>query len=313
MGNEAEFHFGKRRSREGLEFVTGRKRTSFNRRAPAAHRTPEHHAAHQTTHHTAPEAVAQAEIRPEPVYEVPEEAAIPATVPEALLQPDYPEEPIYTDDDPFAHIYQEPVLAVDGGVETAITETDATASAPTAEDEGIELYEERRKKHPKARLFFSYFTALIAVAIVGVSVFFLMNNKPAISSDIRSKVGFVVYEVAPNSTFVVDRTSVNIAKEGNLVFFVDNKETKGHFIISEQKIPDVVKSDADYQQFLAGFDKYAEFKSAIGTAYFTRPANIGSDVSVVVKTSSTLLFIRGPGATSEADWTQLLSYLRVAK
>jgi hypothetical protein len=234
---------------------------------------------------------------------------VPAPVPAEALLPAQPAEP-----DPLAHIYQEPVLTSPmDEAEAADNHFSLQQQAHDAEG-AIRLHEdeEPKRSHP-VRKFLSYFVALIAVAILVASGFFIHRNRPYIPSEIRRKADYTLYDLVPNDNFKLDVKSVEYASAGNLVFFVDNPHTKAHFVISEQKIPDVVKNEADYQQFLAEYDKYAEFDSKIGKAYFTRPANIGSDISVVVKTNTTLIFIRGPGTTTDEDWTKLIGYMRVVQ
>jgi len=96
-----------------------------------------------------------------------------------------------------------------------------------------------------------------------------------------------------------------------LVYKVKDTATDGNFVFSQQKLPDIVKGDDNYQQFLTQTEKFASFETPLGKAYLTRPQGIGSDVSVVLKTDSTLLFIRGNGETSEQTWAQLVGSLKI--
>lgn len=168
-----------------------------------------------------------------------------------------------------------------------------------------------QKKEPVSKLKIAFGTlgVLVGFAILGVSGMFLLQNRPAVSAGIKAQAGFPLYEVASNPKFKVDRDSVEFSENDSVVYFVYQKDNKAKFIISQQALPEVIKGDAQYQQFLNETDKYASMETKIGKAYFTKPANIGNDVSVVVKTETTLMFIRGPGDTSEQDWASLMATL----
>ena len=295
MGNEAEFHFGKRRSREGLEFISGRKPTSFREKVARF----ENQHMPRSAFRTPPAGIEQpAQEKPfEPaIHILPAEAVMPAQL-QAV--------------DPLQLIYQEPILTTVPA--PAQEDYDLPAPRQTQPESRIVLRDAEPKRTSVLKRIVCYGVAAFAAAVLVMSALFLLHNTPNIPANIRAKAGFVTYDVVTNPTFKLDKNSVTLASGGNLVYFVDNAATKAHFVVSQQKIPSLVQSDADYQQFLTDFDKYAEVDSKIGKAYFTRPANIGSDISVVVKTATTLLFIRGPGTTSDVDWTSLLGYLHVVK
>ncbi len=316
MGNETEFHFGKRRPQEGLEFVPEKKRASFRHAAPAIRDRSRFAAAQpEPTPEQAPSA--QTEPYPEPYPEPQLDPLFQQAPPESLL----PGEPMVPD--PLDNIYQEPLLSAPQdefqddidfsdapAQEQDLKQDQATPLDPA--DASISLHDEPVQKSSKARKVLSYVTAFVAVILIVVSVLFLMKNTPNIPSSIRKKLAFQTYDFVKNGTFTLDKDSVQIDSQGNLIYFVDQNSNKAHFIISQQKIPDIVKNEANYKQFLADFDKYAETDTPIGKAYFTHPANIGSDVSAVIKTETTLLFIRGPGATSEKDWLEVLGSLKAA-
>lgn len=118
-----------------------------------------------------------------------------------------------------------------------------------------------------------------------------------------------MFDVVASSAFKIDRSSVEINENSSLVYVVQKAGSDAKFIVSQQALPQVVKEDSQFQQFLTETDKFASMDSKIGKAYFTRPANIGTDISIVVKNDTTLLFIRGPGTTSEEDWSDLLAHL----
>lgn len=315
MGDEAEFHFGKKRPQEGLEFVGGKKRSAFRQKvAHIEDRSRGSASANRL------EDRLRAQIRPA-TPDAPAVPTIPEPSPEAILAPSLavqaPEAvmPVQQpESDPLAHIYQEPMLtpAVVLTQAEADIELNVKSRDQIPAESFIQLHEDEIKPS-RFRKFMAYFFALLAMVLIVLSVLFMLHNVPNISSSLRNKAGFTVYDFASASPFKLDKKSVQIDSHGNLVYFIDNPVSKAHFVVSEQKIPDVVKSDADFQQFLADFDKYAETDSRIGKAYFTHPANIGSDISVVVKTNTTLIFIRGPGTTSEGDWTKLLNHFVVVK
>ena len=331
MGDEAQFHFGRKRPQDGLEFIASAKSKRSSFRQATAHFEARSHRSvqHPSGRHT-PEPASDL-IPQQEAYELPQEEMInyhlaAASAHEApinqQLAPDRSLDMPLTLADPLDNIYQEPLLTPHVAALGASEGTEASLQSPQPqqalvgqEDRIIDLYEDTKEKVKlrKTRKVLSYTLALAALIILALSVLFIRNNGPAIPSSIRKKAAFTVYEMAPNPTFKVDKKSVQLAAEGNLVFFVDNPANKAHFVINQQSIPEIAKDDKDYQQLLSDYDKYADTNAPIGKAYFTRPPGIGTDISVFIKTEKTLVIIRGPGTTSDTDWTSLLTTLRVAK
>ncbi len=171
------------------------------------------------------------------------------------------------------------------------------------------MLDEGKQRVSPLKAVFATLGVVMAFGIIGVSAMYIMQTQPAVSSGLKAKAGFPVYDVVANALFKVDKKSVELSENNSLVYIVYQKDNNARFVVSQQAVPDVIKDDAQYQQFLLETDKFASMDSKIGKAYFTRPANIGSDISIVVKTDSTLMFIRGPGTTSEQDWSNLLAYL----
>ena len=174
-------------------------------------------------------------------------------------------------------------------------------------------YEEEVKIKAKKGLKRSFavigFTAGIAILVV--SWMLIQQYAPPVSTALRKKVGYPVYQLQPSNTYVVDRKSVQINENNSLVYKVKDEASGKDFVFSQQSVPDVVKEDQNYQEFLAQTDKYASFDSHLGKVYLTKPQGIGSDVSVVLKSDNTLLFIRGSGDTPEKTWTDLVARLKM--
>jgi len=292
MGDSAQFHFGKKTSGDGLEFVGSKKPSLF---------------AQYTAQFDAPVAKQRATQPQEP----PKFEFHPAQEhPYAQVQPTYdqpPAEQAYpTQQDQF----QDLSTLID-------EEDDVVGDIPSLKirhpKKGEKLGKLRKDGTPKpskTKVVFSFVGMSAVVAVLAVSTLFLLHNRPAVSSKIRSKAGFPIYDVIANSLFTVDKGTVEINSSGSLVYIIYQKDNNAKFVVSQQAVPAIVKEDPQYQQFLADTDKFASFDSPIGKAYFTKPANIGNDISVVVKTDSTLMFIRGDGTTSEESWMNLLAYLK---
>lgn len=168
---------------------------------------------------------------------------------------------------------------------------------------------DQKQRMSPLKVVFATLGVVLGLGIIGVSTLFLLQNRPAVSASIKQQAGFPVFDLAVSPTFKVDRSSVEINENNSLVYIVKKVGSEAKFIVSQQALPQVVKEDAQFQQFLAETDKFASMESKIGKAYFTRPANIGTDISLVVKNETTLLFIRGPGTTTEEDWSSLLAHL----
>jgi hypothetical protein len=169
------------------------------------------------------------------------------------------------------------------------------------------------KKMSKLAVVTSTVAVVCGIGIIAISVQYIRGMQSIVPSSLRSAVAFPVYEVVNNPTFKVDRSTVAKGANDSLVYVAEQRGSDAKFIISQQAVPEVLKADAQFSSFLSQTDKFATLDTKIGKAYFTKPANIGDDISVVVKTNTTLLFIRGSGATSEDKWAALLASLAVDK
>lgn len=277
MGDETQFHGGRRHSREGLEFIGAPKRSKFR---------------HVTT---------EADQK---------RVAAPASANELAFGP-------LEDDLFFPEADLLPVLEGSIVEETVAAATedvdDPTSDIPESNIQRPSAKEDKARSHKRIKLFLSTLLTIAAIIVLIVSSMYIKHNQPLVTGEFRKKMGIPLYYLDSNAVFSVDKKSAAIDGANSFVFVLHEKKTSARFVISQQKIPDIVKEEAQYQQFLGDSDKYADFNSPIGKAYFTKPGSIGTDVSVVVKTPTTLLFIRGPGETSEQTWTSLLSYFKVAK
>lgn len=168
---------------------------------------------------------------------------------------------------------------------------------------------ETRKKGFKRTLGVAGLLAGVAVLLVSVSL--IQRYSPPVSASTRKKAGYPVYQLRPSSVFAVQRGSVEFNENSSLVYKVKDTSTSNDFVFSQQKLPKVVEDDSNYQQFLTQSDKFASFDTHLGKAYFTKPEGIGSDVSIVLKSDKTILFIRGSGNTSEQAWSQLIGSLKL--
>lgn len=186
--------------------------------------------------------------------------------------------------------------------------TESHISRPQLEKEAL-----KAKKIKKFKVTFGSIGTLAGIAIIAVSVMYIKSNQPVISERLRAAAGFPIYEVVNNNSFFVDKKTVTTGENSSIVYVAEQKDNNSKFIISQQAVPEILAADEQYQSFLTQTDKFASLDSKIGKAYFTKPTNIGDDISVVLKTDSTLLFIRGSGATSEEKWAQLISLLSVTK
>jgi hypothetical protein len=337
MGNDAVFHYGRKRPDAGLEFAAPAKRRSAFRQATAGYQARQHapatapastatHFARAARKEHHADAVAQQNPALNAYMPTPEvDSASAAHL--AVIAPVYPAPPVLPEPalgtptelaEPLDNIFSAPLLSTPLQQSTTAVQDTVQQSSTThhdSPDDTIELYgdHDAPAKPSIVRRIVSYATAVACVLVLVASVGYIQQNQPAISGSLLKKAGFTVYAITPNKSFTLDKKSVQLTDQGNLVYFVDAPSTKAHYVISQQKTPDVVANDADYMQFLTDSDKYAAVDSKLGKAYFTRPANIGSDISVVVKSTGTLLFIRGPGTTSDEDWTSLLASFVVAK
>lgn len=177
---------------------------------------------------------------------------------------------------------------------------------------GMDLKEEARSKRKKvAKRSFGAVGLVAGMAVLFVSWSLIQRYSPPVSAALRKKVGYPVYQIQPNTTFAVDRKSVEINENNSLVYKVKDTTKSSDFVFSQQQTPEVVKSDENYQDFLNQTDKFASLETPLGKAYLTKPQGIGTDVSVVLRSGTTLLFIRGPGDTSEQTWSELVSLLKL--
>lgn len=281
MGDALPFHGGKKQA-DGLEFVGAPKRSLFRQytaqfdrpiKTPPAPAEQPRAVAHQQIIETPHTAVLQKKSYHQPQADSYDEAV-------AVLTPNKP----------------------------------AAVEQLSPRQQAMQLHPPKAVvKHPFARKVVSYVVAVLAFAILAVSLTFLTHNKPVISDSMRKKAGFAIYDIQANPRFVVDKSSLQLTAEGNVVYFVNDSTAKDHYIFSQQKIPVAYADGTAYQAFLSANDKYADSDTKVGKAYFTRPANIGSDVLVVIKTTTSMILIRGPGATSDENWAALLATFVVAK
>ncbi len=151
---------------------------------------------------------------------------------------------------------------------------------------------------------------LLCGAVIGWSGLYFYNNRPFFSASIKKEAGFPLYAPADKEAFELVKGSVTKGENGSIVFNILSRSDGNRFIVSQQKVPDIIKEDTQYMQFLEQVDKFAVFDIQNGKAYLTKPANIGDDVTCVVKTATTLLFIRGPGTTPEAQWVRIADSIR---
>ncbi len=310
MGDRPNYRYGRQPAgSSGLEFVGSRKQSRF------AQYTQQFA---QPSVDPAPQPV-QAQPQPQPQEPAPQPVYAPAE--QYYAAPYAADANQYTADQAtsYAQNFQP---AQEEGTQTDFTtdqtfenlfedepETGTVRHFPTESSIKRPMLEQTKQRVSPLRAVFATLGVVLAFGIIGVSAMYIMQTRPAVSSGLKAKAGFPVYDVVANALFKVDKKSVELNENNSLVYIVYQNDNNARFVVSQQAVPDVIKDDAQYQQFLLETDKFASMDSKIGKAYFTRPANIGSDISIVVKTDSTLMFIRGPGTTSEQDWSNLLAYL----
>jgi hypothetical protein len=306
MGDDAPLRHGRRSRADGLEFVGAPKRSRFKQygeryRQPAnaalpqsvaqaapVQQTPVAHA-HQTQHQT---------IHQQAAHSAQFSAAQPVKAQPFVAQP------VDVDESAFA----EPIAA-----ELETMAPDGDDDLPIVKLKHPNKETDKQNRRSRARAFFFTIVVVGCFAILGVSGLYLYNNQPLLSRAIKKQAGFPLFAPVTNSLFTVNKGSVKNGDNGSIVYNMHNTKTKAYYIVSQQKLPDVVKDDAQYMQFLGQIDKFADFSSTIGKAYLTKPANTGDDVTVVVKNNTTLMFIRGTGTTTEEEWSALLAYMKVDK
>ena len=323
MGDSASFRYGRTAASGGLEFAPARRQSRFAQYTNQ-YTQPQTRPAQQPVVPVQPVAMQQL-----PMYR---EAAVQQYVQPAQVQPAYaPQTAVYSQPQAIAQ-YQSQSSELDNFnqqeaplLEMAKNDQEEVNLQGITLDEDDESHvkkfpvsnivrpslQDGVKKKSKLRVVFGVMGLLLAVGVLGVSTWFLLGNRPAITAGIRSKADFAVYDVALNGKFKVDRSTVEVGQNNNIVYAVKQQDNSAKFVVSQQAIPDVIKGDAQFQQFLAETDSYAVMDTSIGKAYFTKPANIGSDISVVVRTETTLMFIRGPGDTTEENWSSLLASLKM--
>lgn len=290
MGEEAQFRFGKRPAREGIEFVNRtHRRSSFRRLTKQAEETAESQSPLVSIQNQqqSPEP-SQNYINPD--YFTDHNLVGTSISTKPLISEE--ELPLYKDDDEI--LGDIPKSKIKHSKKTnSKTDTNQT----TAKD--------------KLKVLAVVVLAVLATAVLAVSVVYIYNSRPPVTAGMRNKVGAPIYYMVPNAAFRVEKGSVSVNEAGSFVFITYENRTGNKYVISQQKTPNLFNEDAQYQVFLKDNDKYADFDSAIGKAYLTKPSNLGTDISIVVKTNTTLMFIRGPGATSEQTWQGLIAYLKL--
>lgn len=324
MGDASQFHYGKSSAGgSGLEFTGVKKRSLF------AQYTAQFNAQH-TQHQTQSAQMQMPQTQDN--WQAP--AAQPLIKDNGYQQPTNSQASnIYDDSNQYAQQYSQNIEAAQypstpaqhlpaGNLPTAqhttsslswLENDEVLSDIPSLKIKHTHKKDEAEKKEQRRSRFKVAAASLgsaAAVAVLVVSIMFLINNRPAITQSVKSKTSFPVYELASNNLFYVDKNSVEINSNGSLVYIVYQRENNARFVVSQQLLPEIVKDDAQYQQFLIDTDKFASFDSSIGKIYFTRPGNIGDDISAVLKTDQSLMFIRASGTTSEQTWMNLLNYLR---
>ena len=318
MGDARTFSNGRKPlNNAGLEFAGTRKSRFAQYTHPQARQVAvpqkQQSPAQQTPmqYQQAPATVAhvQYQQQPEP-FVPPTYQEIPHTqvlYPHQLSPIDTIEVPVLPEDDVTAELAFDVGDALDENDEFFDDMPKSKIMRPT---EGLK--EEVKSKRKKGfKLIMATLGLAAGVGVLFVSYTLIQRYSPAVSTAMRKKVGYPVFQLQPTNAFAVDRKSVEINENESLVYKVKDTATDGNFVFSQQKLPDIVKGDDNYQQFLTQTEKFASFETPLGKAYLTRPQGIGSDVSVVLKTDSTLLFIRGNGETSEQTWAQLVGSLKI--
>jgi hypothetical protein len=282
MRDEAQFRPGKKTSNDSLEFVGSKKKSLF---------------AQYTAQFQQKTDTGQSTARIKPVQD--EQPQF--TVRQSVQYQDAP------------YVVEEPTdLPLPIDVESFLNKDDAALKGlkeskikrPHSEVEDEQLPE---KKMTRLAAIMATVATLLGVGIIAMSILYIQNSGSSIPGSLRASVSFPVYELLNNTAFTVDKSSISKGANDSLVYVAEQKDNKAQFIISQQAVPEALKVDSQYTDFLSQTDKFASMDTKIGKAYFTKPANIGEDISVVVKTKDTLIFIRGNGATAEEKWAYLLS------
>ena len=303
MGDEAVIRYGKRPAGDGLEFVGAPKRLLFKQYTEqfkdASNVTKKPHHKLQPE----PSKLAESDYRsehdnlwPTANYSRTTHSASPR--PHANAQADNANEMALA----------EPVAAE---LDTMILDEDEDIPKSAMQYPSKELNTQHKKHKLKSAI--TIFFALLCVAVIAVSLLYMYKNKSLIPDGIRKTADFSLYVPVNNEIFTADPTSVQKGDNESVVYNLNHKVSGERYIVSQQKSPDLVKDDGQFMLFLAQIDKFASFDSVLGKTYLTKPADTGDDVTLVIKTDSTLIFIRGPGTTPDESWVQLLSVLKILK
>ena len=287
MRDNAQFHAGKKANNDSLEFIGSKKKSLFSQYSEQFQQKPSVPASNNRQSFKGPSRAVSSDSRPSFRFERQSpEIKVTSDVP----LPDDADYLLDDHDDALKGVYQSSIVR------------------PQKDKAQI-----KSKKVKKIKTFFGTTGMVLGMAIITVSVMYIKNSQPIIPKSLRTSIGFPIYELANNNSYKIDKGSVTKGENNSLVFVAEQTDTKDKYIVSQQAIPEILKTDAQYMDFLSQTDKYASLESRIGKAYFTKPANIGDDISVVVKTDSTLLFVRGNGATTEDQWSQLVSLLTLPR
>ncbi len=291
MRDEAQFRPGKKTSNDSLEFVGSKKKSLF-----AQYTAQFQQKTSSVPHQSAPAAPLREE-QPQPQFTVRQSVQY-QDAPYVVEEP--ADMPLPTDVDTFLSKDDE---ALKGLKESHI-------KRPHAEVEGEQPPD---KKMTRLGAVMATVATLLGVGIIALSIMYIQSSGSSIPASLRATVSFPVYELLNNTAFTVDKSSISKGANDSLVYVAQQKDNKAQFIISQQAVPEALKVDSQYLEFLGQTDKFASMDTKIGKAYFTKPANIGEDISVVVKTNNTLIFIRGNGTTAEEKWALLLSLFTTQK
>lgn len=316
MGDRPNYRYGRQPvGSSGLEFVGSRKQSRFAQYTQQFSEATSQPAPQQTTQAQPVQPVEnQYYVQPQPNIPQQQQAHTPYTTQDYVQYDEQPQPPAaaYDTQQVAAYANDEPDLVNDTTFENLFQDEPAAPPLrqfPAESHLKRPMLEQDKKRVSPLKAAFATLGVIIALGIIGVSVMYIQQTRPAVPSGLKAKAGFPVYDLVANASFKVDRKSVELSENNSVVYIVYQTDNNARFVVSQQAVPDVIKEDAQFQQFLLETDKFASMDSKMGKAYFTRPANIGSDISVIVKTDTTLLFVRGPGTTSEQDWSNLLAYL----
>lgn len=346
MGDSANFRYGKQSSDSGLEFVGAKKKSRFAQyeqqfnqpqQSPVASRPAQPVSYQQQPtgqQYSEQQPMAQTQHSPEaaqyyqqPAYRAPEQpanwqppsyfpdttASLPYSEPANVYENTQQHQDALHSDQQVYSFDQDDSLGMDAPNIDELFDAEPATQQVTykkvPQSSIVRPMLDQKQRVSPLKAVFATLGIVMAFGVIGVSLWFIAQTRPAVSGGIKAAAGFPVYDLAVSSQYKIDKNTVEINENGSVVYIVYQQDNNARFVVSQQAIPDVIKEDSQYQQFLLETDKFASMESKIGKAYFTRPANIGTDISIVVKTGTTLMFIRGPGTTSEQDWSNLLAHL----